>query len=468
MLANGGERDLPLNRWRGFAYEASAPSELAVGLIAYADGSSEGAIRLPQTATASDVPPAEPVYGIFRTSPAGKTMTISPVSSRTLRRADGLSLRIAAQYLGPMALSPDASRLALETDRPARLLIVDLRRMRILRSLPLPAANAIRGLAWPQPDRLLELRQRMGGLYDRDVRSRTVWIVDPATGARVGTGTLTNKLAIRGSFATPAGLVLLLGSSGLHGPDMQLALVSPTRVQTLTLPVGARHGVTRTSVLAVDATGGRAYVVVAGGTVFDVDLGTMTATRHTVALPAGAPTSPAPASVLQAHVLGDGLAVAGALGGTRPPRGVYLIDTTTWTARVVDRDASFLTTLRDRLATYGETIVDRPKPFPPDRLAGVGLALYDASGALVRRLYGGRRFGDVALTPGYGHLLVSTPNRVALQPRTGRVFYLGPDAQLVFDLGSGAPLGRSRLVTPQMPLGPPLLIFRGSAAIGES
>ena len=57
-----------------------------------------------------------------------------------------------------------------------------------------------------------------GRLYERNVRSRTLWAVDASTGTQASVGTVTNKLAIRGSAATTDGLVLLLGSSGLEGP----------------------------------------------------------------------------------------------------------------------------------------------------------------------------------------------------------------------------------------------------------
>jgi hypothetical protein len=57
---------------------------------------------------------------------------------------------------------------------------------------------------------------------------------------------------------------------------------------------------------------------------------------------------------------------------------------------------------------------------------------------------------------------------VKIKPQTGRIVYLGPNDQLTFNLGTGAPLGSSALSNTNPPLGPPLLIFRGAADLGES
>ena len=118
----------------------------------------------------------------------------------------------------------------------------------------------------------------------RNVTARTAYAVDPDSGATGGSTPVTNKLAIRGSLSMPQGLLLLLGSSGLHGSTMQVVLVGADgAAQTATLDIGARHGVTHASVLTADAANGHAYIVVAGGVVFDVDLTTLAVTRHVVA-----------------------------------------------------------------------------------------------------------------------------------------------------------------------------------------
>jgi hypothetical protein len=306
-LTDGRVQELPLNEWRGFSYSAADAGDAAVSIVAYAGGASVGAVRLPQTAAQAQSadPAVAPVYGLFRAFLVGQTAVLARVNARTLQPAEP-RLQLRTQGAAGIALSPDGGELALVAaapSHPARLAIVNLNTMQIARTLPVREANTIRALSWPQPDRLIELRQVMKGPYKRNVGSRTVDAIDPATGARIGASTLTNKLSIRGSVSTPAGLVLLLGSSGLHGPNVQLALATPGgRAETVQVPVGARKGVTRSAMLTASSSNGHAYVAVAGGVVFDVDLNTMSLTRHAVTPPPAATKVPPPIGFLQAQV----------------------------------------------------------------------------------------------------------------------------------------------------------------------
>lgn len=49
ILGDGTVRQLALNEWRAFAYEALSPTDAASSLVAYADGSAAGAVRVPAT-----------------------------------------------------------------------------------------------------------------------------------------------------------------------------------------------------------------------------------------------------------------------------------------------------------------------------------------------------------------------------------------------------------------------------------
>ncbi len=482
VLADGSQKQLPLNQWRGFDYVAASASQAAVAVIAYSGGDSLGAVRLPQTTTQNDAAraAAQPLYGLFRTSLRNQTLTLAAVNARTLRPQARPKLQFRSQSVDFMALSPDDTELALvaahvninASPLSTRLVLVNLQSMKPIRTLPLTQGNTIRMLSWPQPDRLIELRQVMSQPYQRNVRSRSARIIDPATDKLVAEHPLTNKLAVRTAVTTPLGLVLLLGSSGLHGPNVQLDLVTPTGdLRTVTIPVGATKNVTHNNVLAVDRTTGHAYVVVAGGIVFDVDLSSMTVTRHIVTLLAGAPTTPAPISGLQARVFEGNLAAAAlfwrANSNTIAPQGVYLIDTNTWTARVLDPTANFFTSLGNRLLTYGES-VHATHGFPPRPVVGHGLSLYDESGKLISHLYGSRRFQDIELAPGYGYVFYNSASSVAVNPRTGGPSYFGPQDKLVFDLERGTALGSGKITIGSPPLGPPLLIYRGSPIVGES
>jgi hypothetical protein len=475
VLVDGSEIDLPLNGAHAFSYLAAAPAAAAAGIVAYAGGSSVGALRLPQTATSGAAAAAAPaVYGLFRSSLRAETLRLARVDPRTLAQAPGPTLPLGGAWASFMALSPGGEELALgltSTTKQAsqQLLLVDLPTMRIVRRETLAGDATIRVLSWPRDDRLIEIRQVLSRPYQRDVVSRTAQVVDPRTGGVVASRPLTNRLAIRGSVTTPRGLVLLLGSSSLHGPDVRLALVTPDGlVRTASVPVGAEHGTTRPNVLAVDARAGHAYVVVADGTVFDVDLDTMTSVRHTVAAPAGAALVAPPISRLQASVFGGRLAVAGLFSSAagRPAQGVYLVDPTTWKATVLDPAANLFEAFGDRLLTYGLTTPPR-RTGPPTFEEGRGLSLYDAAGKLVAHLYGTRTFQYVALAPGFGHVVYSGPSSsVKLNPRSGRVVWLGPNDELIFDLETGAALGHAAISTARPPLGPPLLIFPGAPTVG--
>jgi hypothetical protein len=477
IVGDGSIRELSLNQWRGFSYDAATADAAARSLVAYSGATAVGAVQLPQTTTqatgASGV--AAPVYGIFRTSFAAETVMIARVNSRTLRPV-GPVLQLVSQVFGSSALSPDGGQLALASSKPSTLVIVNLRTLQIARRLPLTGGSQIRGLSWPEPDRLLELRQTMKGPYQRNVGSRSVVAINPASGIRVGSSSITNKLAIRGAVSTPQGLVLLLGPSGLHGSKVTVVLAaSDGSARSVELTVGERNGVIQWSTLSVDSERGHAYVVVGGGAVFDVDLQTMAATQHVIAPPGAGRSVPPPIGMLQSSVFGHNLVVAGMFAAKTAPvaQGVSLIDTQSWKAHVIDAQASRFSVLGNRLLTYGLTALPPSShTVPPTHIVGHGLTLYDLSGRRLAHLYGARRFQNITLTPGYGHVFYNgkTSGRLPVPgkryPRGG-IYYVGPNDQLAFDLGSGAPRGAGSISA--MPaLGAPLLIYRGSEMVGES
>jgi hypothetical protein len=478
-LADGSEADLPLNQWRGFSHSAATSGQAVVEVQAYANGSPVGAARVPQTTSTAAAATATgtPVYGVFRASLTEQTIRIARVDSRTLHPLPGRSLLLRAQSAGPAALSPDQQQLALltsdsVTSQARRLLIIDLRQMRVTHAYAF-ASSVIRGLSWPRPDRLLELRQTMGPPYNRNVASRAVWAVDPATGARLGSGTLTRKLAIRQLIATSDGFVGLLGTSGLHAHEESqvVSVDADARVRSTTLPLGSIRHARLESRLAVDSSGNHAYVVAPGAVVFDIDLATMGWTRHEIAAPASQKS--AAIGILDAATIGGQVAVAGALetqsGGAA--EGIVLVDPNTWTARMLDPRASRFAVLGDRLLAYGDGASLTRKPGSP---IGHGVTLYDASGSRLAHLYGRRSVDAVTLTPGYGHLLYSGKHSVRMpppgttHPLRAHIYDFGPNDQLIFHLAAGAPAGAATLSAHKPPLGQPLLIFRGSDAIGEA
>jgi hypothetical protein len=477
VLAHGVVHELALNEGRGFGYAAATADEAALSIVAYSGGNSVGAIRLPQTTTHATVADAStvPVYGLSRSSFATQSVMISRLNSRTLQ-PEGRGVQIVSAVVGLMALSPDGNRLAVASTDPPALMIVDLQSMRVARRLPLPAASQIRMLAWPAQDRLIELRQVMKGPYRRNVGSRTAVVVDPSTGARVAASRVTNKLAVHGSVSTPMGLVLLLGSSNWKSPNVELVLAGPDGgAKTVNLPFGFRKGVPGWSALAVDSSAGHAYIAGADGLIFDVDLGTMAATKHTITPPHAATVLPPPIGMLQAQMLGHDLVAAGVFASPNAPvaQGVALVDTQTWTTRILDAKASFFSVLGDRLVTFGRTTL-RPsrQGVGPSRIVGHGLTLYDETGQRLAHLYGARGFQNVLLTPGYGHVIYNGKSTTVPTPgkryARGRLYYTEPNDQLVFGIATGTELGGGTLTPREQRFGSPMPIFRGSPYVGES
>lgn len=335
-------------------------------------------------------------------------------------------------YAGMLALSPSGRRLATASPPTGTVGVVDLDRMRWVRRPRVSGSSLVRVVAWPREDRLLEVVQRMSKPYRRYVRARWLVVVDPAGGHVVTRRRLTNKLAITGAVSAGGNLVLLMQSSGFRGSTALLAVASADgTVRQVTVKVGSTHGVLRYNQLVVTPAGDRAYVVVAGGLVVEIDLTTLETTYHRVPPPAR--TSGAAAVVYgpQAAMLGRDIAVVGLFRGAAPLGGTYLVDTDSWRVRALDARASFFVPGGDVLATYG------PAPFRPGggppRVRGTGLSLFDAEGRLRFHRYGTRQLQMVELVLGYGHAFFGART---LRPKPGSL-YSPVWRDTVFDLASG-------------------------------
>jgi hypothetical protein len=470
-LADGRAVELPLNEWRAFAYDDAEP---VASLTAYElDGHSLGSVGLPSTPKAS-VRVADQwrgsggtgripqLYGAFATGIPKNGPLLKPaailarVDPRTLKRIPGPSLQMGPA--GMLALSPSGRRLATASPPNGTVGIVDLDRMRWVRRPHAGAGSLVRVIAWPKEDRLLEVVQRMSRPYMRYVRARSLVVVDAASGRVVSRHRLTNKLGVTGAVSAGGRLVMLMQSSSFRGSTALLVVASADgAVRQVTVKVGSTHRVLRYNQLVVTPAGDRAYVVVAGGLVVDIDLDSLKASYHRV--PPPAPASGSTPVVFGPHsaMLGRDIAVVGLFGGpARPLGGTYLVDTGSWRARLLDARASFFVPGGDVLATFG------PAPFRPGggppRGRGTGLSLFDAQGRRRYHLYGTRRLEMIELVLGYGHAFFG--GRTPPNPPGGiLVSPIWRDA--VFDLASGRTLGEQRLSSQ------PYLIYRGSASVGE-
>ena len=475
-LGDGRAVELPLNAWRAFAYDGGEP---AVTLTAYdLDGRSLGSLGLPPTrsrcgsaglscAAGIAATAGAPLYGAFETGRirpgtlVNPATTLARVDPRTLRRIPGPSLKVAS-FPGVLALSPSGRRLAVASPPNGTVGIVDLGRMRWIRRSRVGAGSwsFARVLAWPREDRLLEVVQRMSKPYRRYVRARSLVVVDTASGRVVTRRRLTNKLGITGSVSAGGRLVMLMQSSSYRGSTALFVVASADgAVRQVTVKVGSTHRVLRYNQLVVTPAGDRAYVVVSGGLVVDVDLTSLEATYHRLRPPARTPRGLPVVIGLRAAMLGRDIAVAGVFGGVRgvpPLRGTYLVDTDSWSIRLLDARSSFFAPGGDVLATFG------PAPFlpaaGPPRGRGTGLSVFDAEGRLRFHLYGTRRIQSVELVLGYGHALAGARAPRRLRPGT---IYSPVWTDRVFDLGTGRTLGARRLSSQ------PYLIYRGSPSVGE-
>ena len=169
----------------------------------------------------------------------------------TLRRLDARTLRPTGPALdlddayAASAVSPDGRRVALGSNWRGQIEIVDLRRMRRVRTIRLGGFEAVTRLAWTSPGRLL-------ALLDGPLRAVAV---DPRTGTR----DLVRRMAgnAYASEAGPHGLAMLLAPADRIG-NARVAVFDDTGVRSVALP-----GFAAGSEMARDVTSGEDPVFVA-------------------------------------------------------------------------------------------------------------------------------------------------------------------------------------------------------------
>jgi hypothetical protein len=307
--------------------------------------------------------------------------TIVRLDPRTLRPQPG-TLGV-GRFWGGAYVSPDRTQVALASQSTLR--IVDLTRFRIERTISLGSpgkATVIRDVGWIAPDRLFAIVQRESLPYLRDVVSRTVVLVDPATGRILRRTPLTNKLAVAGSASAGGRYVFLLRSSSLEGSSVRLVVATRAGVRSVSVAIGKSHGALRSAELGLAPTGRTAFLFTSLGPIVSVDLRTLRVARHAVRLAPG--TKPQPAAMWQLFGTTAGartLVVGGSVasGSTLRDGGVYAVDTATWTARLLDPAAMWATYAAGVVLTYGPS-----GALPPKGKHGVGVGAFRLDGT---RLY---------------------------------------------------------------------------------
>jgi hypothetical protein len=330
---------------------------------------------------------------------------------------------------GPWAMSPDGKQLAVGKVTSVRL--VDLTRMRLRGDIALGRSHT-EALAWLEGGSLLVLRASDLGVPPHGEVKRELAVVDPV---RL---TVLQRHPVDGSVErwawTRDGVVLLLGSSGRIGPT-RLAVFDLERglrdIPLARIPAGwtqekSRRGETidrrRSPGLAVDPEGGRAFVVDPADFVAEVDLSDLNVAYHDLrervsllgrlrnwlepaarADGGGGFTGP----VRHALWLGGGIVAVsgwndrlvdagGYLEQRSTPAGVTLVDTSDWTTRKIDEDASDITLADDALLAYGSL-------WDGSAWSGIGVRVYSRDGERRFELFDGEPIFTVQATGGYAY-----------------------------------------------------------------
>ena len=311
-----------------------------------------------------------------------------------------------------VARSPSQTQLAVASNQPAGLRIVDARTLKTRARLALNA-DEVEAASWVVPRTVLV---ELGGIVVDGVdpvRRRVVWQKVLPEGGAYDLRAMPDGFV----FLSPPGYDTI-GAATLTTIDATGAMRS---VLLDRIPLGW-HQVDpdgssfeeRVPGLAVDPTTNLAYVVGADRTVATVDLRTLTVDYH-----AGSRTlaKAVSGSWRSAEWLGNGVVAVAGDNGTgagadeSTPSGLELLDTSSWTWRQVDPAAVFLERGLNALVAY-------------DQSAGktTDAAVYDLAGNMRFQVPGQVLQVAVASRTAYALVLSGTASRLdVLDAVTGRI-----------------------------------------------
>jgi hypothetical protein len=401
---------------------------LAVVLVALV-----GAVSSPRSAAtdtgAARPAKAPPVLGISYGTPRGTLAWFEPT---TLRLLPGRKAQLAG-HLGSWAFSDDRRSLAVGScegpgTRTPGIRFVDARRMRVQGDLPLSRYRRVcaSALTWLRPEKLLAVMSTGAASASEvvlvDTRTRRVLRRSPLPASPTAVGRTDEELVLLfssfGEFA-PARLAVI-DSEG----TVRIRLVERVLAGTVVDGTSAEYRAkTIQPGLAVDPDGRRAFVVPASGPVAEVGLDTLDVSYHELDRPSllgrllrwvtpAAQAKVMEGPVREARWLGDGmLAVSGfdysveaGAGGApherQAPAGVRLIDTRSWTSRLLEPEASGVAVGPGLLVAQGGRWESEE-----ERGYGPGLRAFGLDGRERWRLHDGEyRWLDAAGSVGYVHI----------------------------------------------------------------
>jgi len=304
----------------------------------------------------------QPSHGGFY---ASELIPASPVSGR---RIAGRALRLPDAVRGPV-LSPDRRVVAFGGKNFGEVVRVDLAHMRLLAPVKV-GGNAVDVLAWPSPDRMLVLT---GPQESKWPAPKTLRVVDPVAGRVLASRPLGVVVA---TSTSAAGEAVVVATKPTHvGEDSigpaHVAIAAPDgAIRELVLAhvtAGFDTLATRMPGLAVDFAAQRAWVIGGGESVAEVDLATGAVQDRPALAASTAPAKPPHGTGTQnategprrmAQWLGDGLVAVSGYDGAivdydqaDTPAGLRILDTRTWTERVIDPNADSFTLAGGTLLT---------------------------------------------------------------------------------------------------------------------
>jgi hypothetical protein len=385
--------------------------------------------------------PERPLLGLVEGHEAATLVRVDPNTLRPLRPN-----AIQLGFVSSWSFSPDRSRLVLADGRKVHgrpqysLRFFDATTMQSLTKLPIGGGGEITALAWLRFDRLLALR------YEYGASGFSLAVVDPVAGRTLKIEPIEGEVVRLA--ATTTELVALTASPEAIAPSRLLVfnMDGVGRVRTLeAIPAGRQRGQEDVETytqpgLAVD--GKRAFVVPAAGSVAEVDLTTLACTYRPLAGRAlSARLKASEGRSRRALWLGDGLLAVsgkdeevfsrpeGGLNMRDRPAGVFVIDTRSWSVRMLDPDAdSFVRA--DRLLYVTRYGWDSST----QKLTAIGVAAYDLGGA--------KRFHVVPRAVAHLELVHRGRAYVSLDRQGGRY--------LVVDVASGRVVGTRTSPLPRL------------------
>jgi hypothetical protein len=319
--------------------------------------------------------------------------TLAPASKRRV---------LVGKSLGAWAISPAGKRVAVGVEEALGVRIVDAVKMRRLGSIG-TRNGQVYAMAWLTPDRIVGAEQT--GIFVIDPVARRLVSARPTEGQVIRVGRTANALVLLVAPDDGIGVarVATLAADGTY----RTVELARTSAGFLYPPAEGPPGEHRVPGLAIDAAGGRAFVVGAGEPVAEVDLGSLAVSYHELSRqislvgrlrnwlePRAEAKGPLLGAVRQAVWLGNGrLAVTGEDG--RPGRdgvvthaaGLSLVDTRTWKVETVQADATAAT-------MAGGTLLVSNAAYP--ELQGIGLRGFDLRGNQRFHLFGRRAVSVLA------------------------------------------------------------------------